>query len=104
MDSQRPAFHRANTMAPVRTGPIHEESQRRPQSFVRKQSMRPGLERGATSRWDLETQEQPKKKKEEEEEEPPKSIVLIWLVVAGELGFDLATTIIAFKTLNEESN
>eukprot|EP00539_Tryblionella_compressa_P018478 CAMPEP_0178872720 /NCGR_PEP_ID=MMETSP0747-20121128/8277_1 /TAXON_ID=913974 /ORGANISM="Nitzschia punctata, Strain CCMP561" /LENGTH=743 /DNA_ID=CAMNT_0020539959 /DNA_START=291 /DNA_END=2522 /DNA_ORIENTATION=+ len=32
------------------------------------------------------------------EETPPRSIVLIWVIVAAELGFDLATTIIAFQS------
>ena len=37
-------------------------------------------------------------------ERPPKSLVLIWLVVAGELGFDLGTTVIAFRSLLEEDD
>lgn len=36
------------------------------------------------------------------EEKPPKSLVLIWVVVSAELGFDLATTIIAFLALVED--
>mmetsp|Transcript_48977 Transcript_48977/g.118605 ORF Transcript_48977/g.118605 Transcript_48977/m.118605 type:complete len:742 (-) Transcript_48977:399-2624(-) len=38
----------------------------------------------------------------EPEERPPRSLILIWLVVSAELGFDLGTTIIAFKSFVEE--
>ena len=38
----------------------------------------------------------------EPEERPPRSLILIWLIVAAELGFDLGTTIIAFKSFVEE--
>jgi hypothetical protein len=41
----------------------------------------------------------PLKKKFEAEEKPPKSLIIIWFVVAAELGFDLGTTIIAFQAL-----
>jgi hypothetical protein len=36
-------------------------------------------------------------------ESPPKSLVIIWLVVAAELGMDLVTTIISFMALVQES-
>lgn len=45
-----------------------------------------------------------KKKKESEYEKPPKSLVLIWLAVAGELGFDMGTTVIAFRSLTQEDD
>lgn len=45
-----------------------------------------------------------RKKKKTDYERPPKSLVLIWSVVAGELGFDLGTTVIAFKSMVEEDN
>lgn len=38
----------------------------------------------------------------EPEEKPPRSLVLIWAIVATELGFDLATTIIAFRSFLED--
>jgi hypothetical protein len=44
-----------------------------------------------------------KKKKKDEYEQPPKSMVLVWLVVAGELGFDLGTTVIAFRNFLQET-
>jgi hypothetical protein len=40
--------------------------------------------------------------RKEIEETPPRSIVLIWLIVAAEMGFDLATTIIAFRSFLED--
>ena len=40
--------------------------------------------------------------KDDEEEKPARSIVLIWVIVAAELGFDLGTTIIAFQAFLEE--
>jgi hypothetical protein len=36
------------------------------------------------------------------EERPPRSIILIWVIVAAELGFDFATTIIAFISFLED--
>lgn len=53
------------------------------------------------------SQEQPKKKRrlarfKEVEEKPRKSLVIIWLVVFAELGFDLGTTIIAFQAMWRE--
>lgn len=36
------------------------------------------------------------------EEKPSRSIVLIWLIVAAELGFDLGTTVIAFLSFMED--
>jgi hypothetical protein len=38
------------------------------------------------------------------EEKPSRSIVLIWLIVSAELGFDLGTTIIAFRSFMEEDS
>jgi hypothetical protein len=38
----------------------------------------------------------------EPEKRPPRSLVLIWAIVAAELGFDLATTIIAFQSFIEQ--
>ncbi|KAL3910614.1 MAG: hypothetical protein SGARI_002035 [Bacillariaceae sp.] len=42
--------------------------------------------------------------KDDEEEAPKRSIVLIWFIVAAELGFDLGTTIIAFQAFLEEDS
>lgn len=38
------------------------------------------------------------------EEKPSRSIVVVWLIVAAELGFDLGTTIIAFQAFLEEDS
>jgi hypothetical protein len=38
------------------------------------------------------------------EEKPSRSIVLVWLIVAAELGFDLGTTIIAFRSFLEDDS
>ena len=48
--------------------------------------------------WDIESQ-RPKKKKFER---PPKSLVIIWLLFAGEMGFDMATTSVAFRSLLDD--
>lgn len=45
-----------------------------------------------------------KKAKKDDFERPAKLLVLIWLTMAGELGFDLGTTIIAFRSLLEEDD
>ena len=47
--------------------------------------------------WDIEAQRSKKKF-----ERPPRSLVLIWLLVAGEMGFDLATTSVAFRSLLDD--
>lgn len=39
----------------------------------------------------------------EEFDAPPKSLVIVWVVVMGELVFDMGTTMIAFRALGEES-
>jgi hypothetical protein len=39
----------------------------------------------------------------EEFDKPPKSLVLVWVVVMGELMFDMGTTMIAFRALGEAS-
>lgn len=40
----------------------------------------------------------------EVEEKPPRSLIIIWAIVAAELGFDFATTVIAFNSfLTEET-
>ena len=119
----RPDFRRAQTMNANRPPVARQFSQRQPQSMeVRQHSMpmerglsqRPfRMQRGQSQAWVNGYPEQagpPQKPRDEkkkdddgEEEAAPKSLVLIWLVVAGELGFDLGTTIIAFRSLNEES-
>jgi len=43
-------------------------------------------------------------KKKKKEEKLPRTLVLIWIIVAAELGFDLATTIIAFLSFVREAN
>jgi hypothetical protein len=40
----------------------------------------------------------------EVEEKPHKSLVIIWIVVLAELGFDLGTTVIAFQYMLEDSD
>jgi hypothetical protein len=42
--------------------------------------------------------------KDDDDEKPARSIVLIWIIVAAELGFDLGTTIIAFRSFLEEDS
>jgi hypothetical protein len=43
-----------------------------------------------------------KKKGGPEYERPPKSLVVVWLLVAGKLGFDFGTTIIAVQSLMDQ--
>jgi hypothetical protein len=52
---------------------------------------------------DVESQVTPKKKKERFER-PPKTLVLIWLLMAGELGFDMGTTVISFHALFKDDD
>jgi hypothetical protein len=62
-----------------------------------------GSSSSSDHRGPLDTEDQQKERGLQVEAVPPRSLVLIWILMAAELGFDLVTTIIAFiATIGEQ--
>ncbi len=108
-DTNRAKFHR---------GPSHRSVGPRSRSvdaLQRQSTARPDMKRARSSavgdfaKYDValrrEKAPEPRKKKKRDMkyERPPRSLVLIWLLVAGELSFDLCTTVITFRSIMEDN-
>lgn len=90
------SFRRSKSL--TRTMPTSERSSRPPQK--RRSSSRSLSQEQARRHHN----KRRRRRWKEVEETPPKSLILIWVVVLGELGFDLGTTIIAFQLFQKKGS
>ena len=113
-DSGRPGFQRGRSLLLTRqsshrsksSDPSSRFSSNRPPQTVQpvmKRSRSQSLDRSSLIRSASRSRSQSKNPtgvtKMEEMQTPPRTLLLIWIIVAAELGFDLATTVIAFIAL-----